>query len=100
MGKGYWESARDAAGEEYGKKYAERYERWEHFKATAAGVAVVAVVVFLAARTWGEAIWEATRTPLLYGAGALLIFAGLAGLVYAYVRIRRTRRRSRTYIEW
>lgn len=99
MGQRYWNKAEEAAGEAYGKKYAERYEKWETLKRTAGWATVLAVVAFIAARTWGPAAWEASRTYLMYGLGALLAFAGCTGLVYAYVRIRRTRR-ARTYVEW
>lgn len=100
MSKGYWDAAREEAGKEYGKKYAERYERREKLKATAGWVAVAAVALFLAAKTWGVEVWEATRTYLMYGAGALLMFVALGFAVYAYVRFRRTRRNERTYVEW
>lgn len=97
MGKRYWDAAEEAAGEAYGKAQAAAYERREKVKRAAGWVLVAVIAAYLAARTWGPGIWEATRVPLLYGAGALLMFAGLSGLVYAYIRIRRTRRRTRTY---
>lgn len=97
MGKRYWDEAEKAAGEAYGRANAAAYERREKFKRAAGWVLVGALGLYLAARTWGPGIWEASRTPLLYGVGALFVLAGAGGLVYANIRIRRMRRRTRTY---
>ncbi len=95
MGKRFWDEAEKAAGEVYGKANAAAYERREKFKRAVGSVLLGIGALYLAARTWGPAIWEATRVPLMYGAGALLAFIGIAGLTYVYVRARRTRVRTR-----
>lgn len=88
---GFWDSAIDEAGKEYGRRHAERIARWQILRRSAGYAAVAGLVAAGVIRAYVPA---PDGTAVRYGLGAVVLFGGTVLLLYAVVRTVRAHRRT------